>query len=380
MTTDKTHRFDTRVVHAGDAPDPSTGAHGTPLYQNATFAFTSYEQVEALNRGDLPHFIYQRDGNPTVRVLELKLADLEGAEDAVCATTGMAAISAVLFHLAGNGGHIIAAADLYYYSKQILNDDLPAMGASATLVDTRDLDAIAAAFQPNTRAVYVEPFSNPGLRAADIPAIAKLAHDRGALLVVDNTFLSPVLCRPLEHGADIVIHSATKYIAGHGQAMGGVILGACCHIEAIRHRIVRTGSTLAPFPAWMLGIGIKTMALRVHRATANALAVATLLADHPAVAQVNYPGLPTDPGHPVAQSIANGHGGGLLSFTLNGGTESIRRFINALTLCTIAVSLGEPTTLVWPYGDGELIRLAVGIEDEVDLLDDICRGLDALGA
>lgn len=373
----------TRSVHAGEAPDPSTGAHGVPLYGNVTYAFRSYGQLEAMRAGEAPHFTYAPRGNPTVRCLELKLADLEGAEAALATASGMAAISATLFHLLAGGGHLVAAADLYEQSRFFLEEDLPAHGASATLVDAADPAAVEAAITPATRAIFVEPFSNPRLRVADIPALAELAHRRDLLLVVDNTFLSPALLRPIEHGADLVIHSATKYLSGHGQILGGAVCGRRGTVAGIKEKALRLGSAMGAFAAWTLLAGVKTLPLRVERQSANAARLARLLAAHPAVATVHYPGLATDPGHAVARRLV-GDGedrfGGMLSFTLRGGRAAVGPFVDALDLCTLAVSLGDVSTLVWPWVNSDLIRLSVGIEDAADLEADIRRALDRLTA
>jgi cystathionine beta-lyase/cystathionine gamma-synthase len=370
--------FDTRSVHAGEAPDPSTGAHGVPMYQNATYAFRSFEQLEAMRGGQAPHFVYAPRGNPTVRCLELKLADLEGAETAIATASGMAAISATLLHLLGNGGHLVASADVYEQTAHFLRQDLPALGGGATLVDVGDVGAVDAAIGPTTRALYVEPFSNPRLRVADLPALAELAHRRGLTFVVDNTFLSPALLRPIEHGADLVIHSATKYLSGHGQVQGGVVCGRRELVRTIGETVLRLGGAMSPFAAWVLLAGVKTLPLRMARHGANAARLARLLAAHPAVCRVDYPGLPEHEGHALARRLvgpSEDRFGGMLSFSLRGGRESVGPFLNALTLCTLAVSLGDCGTLIWPFAGSDLIRLSVGIEDAADLEADLLAGL-----
>jgi methionine-gamma-lyase len=378
MATNRKYRFDTRSIHAGEAPDPSTGAHGVPIYQNTTFAFRSYDQVEAWRQGRAPHFLYAREGNPTVRCFELKMVDLEGAEAAVAGATGMAVIAATLLDVLSDGGQLIASTDLYEVTTNLICQDLAGMGATVSTVDTTDLGAVEAAIAPETKALFVETLSNPQVKVADLKALAELAHRRDALLIVDNTFLSPAILRPLEHGADLVIHSATKYLAGHGQAMGGIVAGKQERIARIAQRISRLGGALSPFAAWLLLAGVKTLPLRMERHSTTAQRIAELLAAHPAVETVNFPGLPGSPGHETAARLTGGRYGGLLSFTLKGGEEAVRAFVNALELGTIAVSLGECSTLLWPYPDG-LIRFAVGLEDPEDLVEDIGRGLEAAG-
>ncbi len=370
------HGFMTRSIHAGEAPDPTTGAHGVPIYQNATYAFHTYEQLEAARSGLAPHFFYARDGNPTVRCLEIKLADLEGAETAVATATGMAAVSATLLHLLAGGGHLVASADVYAVSRAFLRDDLPCHGATVTLVDVSDLAAVEAAITPATRAIYCEAFSNPALRVADVGALAALARGRGVKLVVDNTFLSPVLCRPLEHGADVVIHSATKYLSGHGQILGGVACGSREIIAPIGRTVSRLGGSMSAFAAWTLLAGVKTLPLRMREHSANAARLAALLAAHPAVGAVHYPGLPTHPGHEAARRLvqAGDQFGGMLAFALR-DPAGVGPFLNALRLPTLAVSLGECGSLIWPVEGSDLIRLSVGIEDIADLEADFRQAL-----
>jgi methionine-gamma-lyase len=373
--------FSTRCIHAGEAPDPTTGAHGVPLYQNVTFAFETNSQVEAMRSGDRPHFTYSPRGNPTVRCLELKIADLEGTEASVAMSSGMAAISSVLLTLLADGGHLLASDQLYDLTKDFLHEDVAALGSSVTFLDLSDADAIRDAITPRTRAIYVESFSNPLLRVADIRALARLAHENDVVLVVDNTFLSPALLRPAALGADIVLHSATKYLSGNGQVQGGVVSGPRQLIDPIRSRALRLGAAMSPFAAWLLLSGIHTLPLRMERHSENASRLATLLAAHAAVADLHYPGLSSDPGHALAASLL-GSGelrcGGMIAFTLSGGREAVGPFLDALKLCTIAVSLGDSSTLVWPWPCGNLIRMSIGLEDPVDLQADLVQALNAV--
>lgn len=369
----------TRSIHAGEAPDPTTGAHGIPIYQNATYAFRSFEGLEAWRNG-APHFLYAREGNPTVRCLELKLADLEGAEAAVATASGMAAISTTLLHLLGGGGHLLASADLYAVTKAFLVQDLPAFGATVDFVDFTDLDAVEAARTSRTRALFTESFSNPLLRVADLTALGAIARRHDVPLVVDNTFLSPALLRPLEHGANIVVHSATKYLSGHGNALGGIVCGRRDAIGPIAGLLSRLGGAMSPFSAWLLLAGVKTLPLRAERHSANAAALAAVLAGHPAVTAVHYPGLPSHPRHEVAKRLVGDRFGGMVSFELRGGEVAVGRFLDALAIPTIAVSLGDTASLIWPVAGSDLIRLSVGLEDIVDLEADVRHALEHIDA
>jgi len=374
------HDFATLSVHAGEAADPTTGAHGVPIYQNTTYGFRSYDELAAFRAGQRPHFVYARDGNPTVRALEVKLAALEGAEDAVACASGMAAISATLLHLLGDGGHLLASSDIYAVARDLLCDDLPRAGARVTFCDTTSSAAVEATIESGTRALYAETLSNPLLRVADLDALAAIARRHGFPLVVDNTFLSPALLRPLEHGADLVIHSATKYLSGHGHVLGGVVCGSRARIGPIRKLLSHLGGTMGAFEAFLLLAGVKTLPLRMAQHCANADRLARLLAAHPAVAAVHYPGLSAHPGHAVARRLTGERHGGVLSFRLHGGEPVLRAFLNALALCTIAVSLGECSTLVWPYEEEGVIRLAAGIEAVADLEADLNQALAAAAA
>jgi methionine-gamma-lyase len=373
--------FGTRCIHAGEAPDPTTGAHGVPLYQNVTFAFETNGQVEAMRSGERPHFTYSPRGNPTVRCLELKIADLEGTEASVAMSSGMAAVSSVLLTLLANGGHLVASDQLYDLTSDFLRDDLPALGGSTSFVDLSDTDAIREAITPQTRAIYVEAFSNPLLRVSDIRVLARIAAENDLVLVVDNTFLSPALLRPVALGADVVLHSATKYLSGNGQVQGGVVSGPRRLIDSIRSRALRLGAAMPPFAAWLLLAGIHTLPLRMERHSENASRLANVLAVHPAVAEVHYPGLNSDPGHALAASLLGAdqhHFGGMIAFTLAAGRDAMGPFLDALELCTIAVSLGDSSTLVWPWPCGNMIRISTGLEDFADLEADIVRALNGV--
>jgi cystathionine beta-lyase/cystathionine gamma-synthase len=373
--------FGTRCIHAGEAPDPTTGAHGVPLYQNVTFAFETNGQVEAMRSGERPHFTYSPRGNPTVRCLELKIADLEGTEASVAMSSGMAAVSSVLLTLLANGGHLVASDQLYDLTSDFLRDDLPALGGSTSFVDLSDTDAIREAITPQTRAIYVEAFSNPLLRVSDIRVLARIAAENDLVLVVDNTFLSPALLRPVALGADVVLHSATKYLSGNGQVQGGVVSGPRRLIDSIRSRALHLGAAMSPFAAWLLLAGIHTLPLRMERHSENASRLANVLAAHPAVAEVHYPGLSSDPGHTLAASLHGAgqhHFGGMIAFTLAAGRDAMGPFLDALELCTIAVSLGDSSTLVWPWPCGNMIRISTGLEDFADLEADIVRALNGV--
>ncbi len=372
--------FGTRCIHAGEAPDPTTGAHGVPLYQNVTYAFETNAQIEAMRCGERPHFTYSPRANPTVRCLEVKLADLEGTETSVALNSGMAAISGTLMSLLAGGGHVIASDHLYDLTRAFLAVDLPTLGASASFVDVSDSVAVQNAITPETRAIYAEPFSNPCLRVTDPRQLAQIAHRHDLTLVMDNTFLSPALLRPAALGADIVLHSATKYISGNGQVQGGIVSGPRHLIEPIRSKSHHLGTALSPFAAWLLLAGIHTLPLRMERHSENAFRLASLLAAHAAVEEVHYPGLASDPRHTRAQELVgagHNHFGGMISFSLRGGRAEFAPFLDKLRLCTLAVSLGDSSTLVWPWHDGNLVRISTGLEDFADLSQDFTTALDA---
>lgn len=385
MSTPNDYGFATRAIHAGEHADPATGAHNTPIYQTTTYAFDSLERKAAALRGEPGTFVYTRGGNPTTAALEAKVAALEGAEAAVAGASGMAVIMAALRSLARAGDHIVAADNVYYWANIYLNEDAPLDGIAVTRVDITDLAAVRAAFRPNTTVLYTEFLSNPAINVANIPALAAIAREHGATLIVDNTFTSPYLFRPLEHGAHLSLHSATKYLSGHGDALAGVIAGESRLIAPILRQIEILGSCISPFNAWLLLRGIKTLELRMERHCANAMALAHYLARQPEVREVRYAGLESHPGHAIAKELTGGRYGGMLSFRLHTqpGDDLAERLADALELCAHAVSLGDVSTLVWPHRSdvyGELVRVSVGCETIEDIIADFEQAFERIGA
>ncbi len=373
------HGFSTRAIHAGEHTDPATRAHNTPIYQTSTYAFDSLEDKANVMSGEVEGWVYTRGGNPTTSALEKKIADLEGAEAAVAGASGMAVIAAALHSLARSGDHIVASDDIYFWADIFMNEEAPADNVQVTRVDISDLDAVRAAIKPNTRVIYTEFLANPTIKVADIPALAEIARSNGVVLIVDNTFCSPYLFRPIEHGAHLSLHSATKYISGHGDALAGVIAGDKALIDPILRQIEVLGSCISPFNSWLLLRGIKTLELRMERHCQNSMELARFLEHQPEVKKVNFAGLESHPGHQVAKRLLNGHYGGMLSFELDGGSAAGSQFANALKLCAHAVSLGDVSTLVWPHRD-ELVRVSVGCENSADIIGDFEQALESIKA
>lgn len=371
--------FSTRAIHAGEGTDPATGAHNTPIYQTSTYSFHSLEEKAAIIAGEQEGYLYTRGGNPTTAAFEKKVAALEGAEAAVAGASGMAVIAGVFNAYVHTGDHIVASDDVYHWATIFLEEEAPAFGVDVSQVDISDLDAVKAAIRPETKMIYTEFLSNPSIKIADIEALGRIASDAGILLVVDNTFVSPWLMRPLEHGAHLVLHSATKYLCGHGDALAGVIAGDRELVKPVLRQIQVLGSPISPFNSWLLLRGIKTLDLRMERHCRNALEVATFLERQPDVVKVNYAGLPSHAGHEVAARLMDGGFGGMISFRLRGGDEAASRFANALKLCDHAVSLGDVNTLVWPHKN-QLVRVSVGCENVEDILADFEQALEASSA
>ena len=368
--------FSTRAIHAGERHDPATGAHNTPIYQTATFAFDSVEQKLAVQSGEHDGYVYTRMGNPTTSAIECKLADLEGAQSAVVAASGMAVIVAVFHAFAHPGSHIVVSNDIYESTQTFLHEKAPVFGIDVSAVDITDLDAVQQAMRPETVLIYTEFLANPSNRVSDIPALGRIARDHDALLVVDNTFTSPYLFRPLEHGAHLSLHSASKYISGHGDALAGAIAGPKTLIDRVRHEVEILGSPISPFNSWLLLRGVKTLELRMERHCRNALELATFLDRQPEVEVVLYAGLESHPGHDIVKELTGGRYGGVLSFRMHGKTAQSNRFVDALQLCAHAVHLGDVSTLVWPHRE-DLVRVSVGCENITDVIADFEQALEA---
>jgi methionine-gamma-lyase len=368
--------FGTRAIHAGEEPDPVTGAQNPPIYQTATFILpeSPAQAKQAASRGD--SYTYTRDGNPTTRIFERKLAALDGAEEAVAAASGMGVISAALLTMLAPGDHLICSKVIYAVSYELVTIELPRLGIEVSLVDVTDLDAVRAAIRPDTRAIFTEFLSNPDLRVADIPKLAALARDADLRLLVDNTFATPYLFRPLEHGADLVLHSATKYLSGHGDAVAGIATGPEALIAPMRRWLSRFGAPLSPFNAWLLIRGVKTLHVRMDRHCENAARLAAYLAGHPKVSRVHYPGLPDHPGHDLCAGLTGGRYCGMLSFELAGGEDACQSFGSNLRMCYRAVSLGDVSTLVLPWIGRNLVRVSVGLEGIDDIIADFESALE----
>lgn len=376
--------FATRAIHAGERPEPTTHAHNTPIYATATFAFDTAEEkeatVDAALDWDPTAYFYSRTGNPTNRALEEKIASLEGAEDAVVSASGMAAVAATLFAHLGQGDHIVVGDELFAITTVLWQEDLPRRGIDVTPVDMTDLAAIEAAITPRTRLMFLETSTNPRLRVADLDAVAALGHRHGLLVVADNTFLGPALLRPLAHGADLVLHAATKYLSGHGDAVSGVVAGPKTLLDPIRKQTDTFGQAASPFSSFLVLRGIRTLPLRSAAASANAARLAAFLESDPRVEWVRYPGLASHPDHEIARRLLGDRAGAMVTFQPARGVEGMAAFTDHLRLCDIGVSLGDVFTLVYPQPKrGGLVRVSVGCEDIGDLLEDFRLGLSFVG-
>jgi len=382
-----TYGFGTRCIHAGQRPDPSTGAIMTPIYQSSTYVQRA--------PGDHDGYEYARVSNPTRTALEGNLAALEGAAHGIAFASGVGAIDAILKGLRP-GDHVVAVHDLYGGTYRLMTKVFAPFGLTFSFVDLTHPAALSEALRPETRLVWIESPTNPLMRIVDIRAVAEIAHAHGADVVVDNTFASPALQQPLALGADIVLHSATKYLGGHSD----VILGAICTnhdawAEKLRFQVKSTGAVPGPMDCFLVLRGTKTLHLRMERHCANGMEVARFLSQHPKVAHVYFPGLPTDPGHDVAARQMKGFGG-MMSFILHNDTlEAARRVLTHTRLFQLAESLGGVESLIehpasMTHGSippeirraagfqDSLIRLSVGVEDVQDLLRDLAQALEAL--
>lgn len=386
--------FDTQLIHAKQ----STNEHGAlvaPLYQTSTFSFESLEQGSACFAGEQSGYIYSRLGNPTVREFEQLMATLEGSDDAAATATGMAAVSASLLANLQAGDHMVASTAVYGCTFSLLSEQLPRYGISVSFVDMSDGHAVSSAIQENTKVMFFETPVNPHLQVFDIKQLSEIAAANGVISIVDNTFMTPMLQRPLALGADIVIHSATKYLNGHGDVVAGVICAGQDQIDNIKHSIIKDfGGSLAPFDAWLINRGLKTLAVRMERHCDSALQIAKWLENHQGVANVYYPGLNSVCGADLLGRQMSA-GGGLIAIELAADFAQTMAFVNQLSLFTIAVSLGDAESLIQhpasmthaTYSDDarkeagisdNLIRLSIGLEAPQDLINDLDHAFDLL--
>ena len=389
-------KFGTLCVHAGERPDPTCGAHTTPIYQTSTFVFDSAEQGAARFAGDEEGYIYARltPNTPTHAVLIEKIAALEGAETGQSFSTGMAAITAVALSFLKNGDHLLASDEVYGGTYELFESVLTRLGIEVSFVDTTDLEKVQRNLKKNTRMVFLETPANPTMKICDVAALCEMARQAGAVSIVDNTFATPMFQKPLQMGADAVLHSCTKYIGGHADLLGGVVVGSREFIKSMKLVVNTTGLSMSPHEAWLCIRGLKTLHLRMEKHANNALEVARFLEAHRKIAWVRYPGLPSHPQYEIARKQMTGFGG-MLSFGVAGGIEAGRKLMNSLELCSLAVSLGAVDTLISHPASmthagvpkemrlktgitDDLVRLSVGIEEPEDIIADLDQALERL--
>ena len=385
--------LETNTIHAGKMHDAQHGALSTPIYQTSTFVFDNVQQGSNRFLGEEQGYIYGRLGNPTVRELEIKMATLEGTEDAAAFGSGMGAISSVLLANLNKGDHIIASSALYGCSFALLNHKFADLGIEVTFVDMSYESEVRAAIQENTKVMFLETPVNPNLVVFDLVMLASIAKENQLVSVIDNTFMSPVLQNPVKFGFDIVVHSATKYLNGHGDVVAGIACGSADQIQNIKLTTLKDmGAVISPNDAWLIIRGLKTLHLRVERHCQNAQKVAEFLEGNSAVKEVYYPGLASHSGYKFIGNQMKA-GGGVIAFELNGEFAQAIEFMNALKMCVIAVSLGDAETLIQhpasmthsPYTDEErreagitdtLVRIAVGLEHVDDIIADLQQAFD----
>ena len=394
---DDSFPVDTLAVHAGALEAPCNAPVSPPLYQASAYIFEDLDDVEAIYGGTKPGKIYWRYGGPNGEAFARAVAQLEGADDGVGAASGMAAICAAFFTNLKAGDHAVVTRDVYGGTHAIVTKDFPARGIESTFVDACDPEALRAAIRPGqTKVVYLEALTNPLMRIPALEEAVRLAHEAGALVVVDATFASPALFHALDHGADLVVHSVTKYLGGHGDVGAGVIVGGRPLVDAARTYLVRTGATIPHFEAWLAHRGLRTLALRMERHSHNAEAAAVFLAAAgPVVRRVHHPSLSSHPQHAAAARLFPLGCGGMLSFELADGRAAVDAFIKALRMIAVVHSLGEVGTTVSysvasshrgiPAAERDalgvtesLLRLSCGIERGDDIIEDLRRGLDAV--
>lgn len=390
----KDKHFETMAIHAGGEGGKPGNALNDPIFMTSAFTFDSIETANAAFAFETKDYVYTRGNNPTLRVLEERMAVLEGGSDAVAFASGMAAISSVLLSLLKPGDEIIAHRMLYGSSQDFIKNTLPQYGISSRLLNLADISVLKAEISDRTRVIYFETPANPSLEIIDIKAVCSIAAATGIKVVVDNTFATPYFQRPLDLGAHVVVHSATKYISGHGDVVAGIAIGKDRdYVQQLKFGyLCEFGGVMSPFTAWLLVRGIKTLALRMREHQTNALAIANYLKGHPKVQKVYYPGLPDFPGHALAATQMSGFGA-MVSFEINGGLNQAKELVNNLQLFKLAVSLGDCESLVQlPFAmthrsytakevkdaglSPGLIRLSIGLEHKEDLVADLDKALD----
>ncbi len=399
-TRSRTVGMKTAAVHAGHPPNPVTGASAPDLVMSTTFLIDSDVAFSADEITDETPFVYSRWGNPTVRQLEEKLAVLESAEDCVCFASGMAAITALFLHCLKAGDHVLMSDVTYAAASELANDRWPQLGIEVTRVDASEVENVRAALRPNTRLVYLESPANPLLRLTDVAAVTAVAHEAGALVAVDSTFATPVGFRPAELGADFVIQSLTKYICGHGDAIGGSIAGAEDELVKLRGLAIHVGGVLSPFNAWLILRGAATLPIRMAAHEEGALTVAEHLEQHPKVTRVIYPGLPSHPQFELAKRQLENFSG-MLTFQVADGPAAAKLLAERLQVVHYAVSLGHHRSLVCYLSTADLMRssfhltpeqetgyrayagegvfrFSVGLEDPADIIADLDQALEPL--
>jgi methionine-gamma-lyase len=384
--------FNTKLIHGGEFED-QFGSATVPIYQTSTFKFKNAQHGADCFSGSSDGFIYTRIANPTVRALEKNLAELENGYDGIATSSGMSAITSIYMALLGSGSHIISTASVYGPARGILEKDFSRFGVEADFVNTSDLNAIKAVVKKNSKMLYVETPANPTMDITDIKACADIAKENNLILVVDNTFASPFLQNPLDLGADVVLHSLTKFINGHADIVGGVVVTKEKSLyDKIRHMMVYMGANMDPHQAYMVLRGVKTLALRVERGQENAMKVARFLESHPKIAWIKYPGLESHPQFELAKKQMRGFGS-MISFGVKGGLNSGRKLMDNVHLALLAVSLGGVETLIQHPASmthaavgkedkdkagitDDLVRLSVGIEDVNDIIADLNQALE----
>ncbi|KJZ13731.1 methionine gamma-lyase [Marinomonas sp. S3726] len=391
----KSNNIETKAIHAGRINDEQFGSLATPLYQTSTFIFENAQQGADRFAGEEEGFIYSRLGNPTTRQLEMRVAAMEGMEDAAATATGMGAVSGALLSYLQAGDHMIASKAIYGCSYALISHMLTRFGIEVTFVDMTDMDAFRQAIKANTKLVFLETPINPNMVVLDLDAISNIAKQHDLISVVDNTFLTPILQQPGEFGIDIVVHSATKYLNGHGDVVAGIICGTSEMINHIKMTVLKDiGATMSPHDAWLILRGIKTLPIRMERHCRNAQSVAEFLEENKHVTKVHYPGLKSHSGNTFIGKQMKA-AGGVIAFELDTDLAGGAEFINSMKLFSIAVSLGDAESLIQhpasmthsPYTQEErldagisdgLIRISVGLEHEDDLIADLKQALDLI--